>query len=76
MKVEYELDQWEWQGVTRSIDVDPDDYQNMTAAEIKQAIYEEIRRDAEQNLHLVYAEDDVAQEILDSIQETTDASHE
>jgi hypothetical protein len=66
MQVEYTLDQWEWQGVTRSIEIEPDDYYGMDAEEIKQAVYAEIRRDAEQNLHLVYAEDDVAKEILEA----------
>jgi hypothetical protein len=64
MKVEYELDQWEWQGTTRSIDIDPDDYQGMPADEIGRAVYAEIKRDAEQNLHLVYDETEVVQEIL------------
>lgn len=67
MRVEYELDQWEWQGTTRSVEVDPDDYSGMTADEIKKAVYAEIRRDAEQNLHLVYEEDEVAQEILAAV---------
>lgn len=67
MLVEYELDQWEWQGTTRSIDIDPEDYEGMSADEIKTAVYAEIRRDAEQNLHLVYAENDVAQEVLDTL---------
>lgn len=68
MKIEYELDQWEWQGTTRSIDIDPEDYQGMSADKIKQAIHKEIRRDAEQNLHLVYEEDEVIREILDTLQ--------
>ena len=67
MKVEYELDQWEWQGTTRSIEVDPEDYQGMSPEEIKRAIYKEIRRDAESNLHLVYAEDEAVQEIIDAL---------
>lgn len=67
MRVEYELDQWEWQGTTRSIDIDPEDYADMSAEEIKRAVYKEIRRDAEQNLHLVYEEDTVAQEILAAV---------
>lgn len=66
MKVEYELDQWEWQGTTRSIDIDPEDYRDMSVDEIKRAVYAEIRRDAESNLHLVYAEDDIAREILEA----------
>lgn len=65
--VEYELDQWEWQGTIRRIEVDPEDYQDMSADEIKQSVYDEIRRDAEQNLHLVYAENDIAQEILSAL---------
>lgn len=65
MIVEYELDQWEWQGTTRSIEIDPEDYEGMSADEIKTAVYAEIRRDAEQNLHLVYAEGEVVQEILE-----------
>ena len=69
MKVEYELDQWEWQGTTRSIEVDPEDYEGMTADEIKKAVYGEIKRDAEQNLHLVYEQDEVAQEILTTLQD-------
>ncbi len=72
MRVEYELDQWEWQGTSRSIDVDPEDYQDMSAADIKQAVYDEIRKDTERNLHLVYAEDEVAREILEHLQ--TEAS--
>lgn len=48
MKIEYELDQWEWQGTTRSIDVDPEGYEGMTEAEIGDAVYREIRADAEQ----------------------------
>jgi hypothetical protein len=67
MRVEYELDQWEWQGTTRSIDVDPQDYRDMSVDEIKQAVYEEIRRDAEHSLHLVYAEDETVREILDAL---------
>lgn len=67
MKVEYELDQWEWQGVTHSIEIDPEDYEGMSAEEIKQAVYNEIRRDAEQNLHLVYEENNVTQEILTAL---------
>lgn len=74
MRVEYELDQWEWQGTTRSIEVDPNDYSGMTADEIKKAVYAEIRRDAEQNLHLVYEEDSVAQEILAALM--SDAENE
>lgn len=70
--VEYELDQWEWQGRTLTIEVDPDDYAGMSVDEIKQSVYAEIRRDAEQNLHLVYAETEVAQEILDALQNASD----
>jgi hypothetical protein len=66
MKVEYELDQWEWQGTTHSIDIDPEDYQDMSVDEIKQAIYREIFDDAKSNLHLVYAENEVAQEVFDA----------
>lgn len=69
MKVEYELDQWEWQGTTRSIDIDPEDYRDMDTVAIKQAVYDEIWRDAEQNLHFVYAEDDVVREIQESATE-------
>lgn len=72
MRVEYELDQWEWQGTTRSIEVDPQDYQGMSAEEIKRAVHKEIRRDAEQNLHLVYEENEVAQEILDALSSGSD----
>lgn len=39
MRVEYELDQWEWQGTTQSIDVDPEDYRGMTAEQIKGSIH-------------------------------------
>lgn len=67
MKVEYELDQWEWQGTTQSIEVDPEDYRGMSAEQIKGSVYRDIRADAEGKLHLVYAEDEVAQEILDSL---------
>lgn len=66
MQVEYTLDQWEWQGVTRSIDIDPSDYTGMSDGEIKSAVYAEIRRDAEQNLHLVYAEDEVLAEVREA----------
>jgi hypothetical protein len=66
MIVEYELDQWEWQGTTRSIDIDTEDYQGMSVDEIKQAIYREIFDDAKSNLHLVYAENEVAQEVFDA----------
>lgn len=67
MQVEYELDQWEWQGTTRSVDIDPEDYAGMSATQIKQSVYEEIWRDAVQNLHFVYAEDETAQMILDAL---------
>lgn len=72
MRVEYELDQWEWQGVTQSIDIDPEDYQDMSIEEIKQAVYREIREDAESKLHLVYAEDEVAQELLDQLRSSSE----
>lgn len=72
MRVEYELDQWEWQGTTQSIDIDPLDYEGMSADEIKQSVYEAIREDAEGKLHLVYAEDEVAQGVLDAISETAE----
>lgn len=72
MRVEYELDQWEWQGTTRSIEVDPDDYEGMDADQVKQAVYERIREDAENNLHLVYAEDDVARGILKALESESD----
>lgn len=62
--VEYELDQRDWQGVTRSIEVDPEDYRYMSAEKIGNAIYSEIRRDAEQNLQLIYAKGYVAQKII------------
>lgn len=68
ISVEYELDQWEWQGTTRSIEVDPEDFTGMSADEIGQAVYAEIRRDAEQNLHLVYEQGQVTREILDALQ--------
>lgn len=64
MRVEYELDQWEWQGTTQSIEIDPDDYKGMTEEEIKREVYAEIWRDAEQNLHFVYQEDEIVREIL------------
>lgn len=67
MRVEYELDQWEWQGTTQSIDVDPEDYEGMSAEEIKQAVYDAIHEDAEGKLHLVYDEDGTAREILDTL---------
>lgn len=73
MRVEYELDQWEWQGTPRSIEVDSEDYEGMDTDEIKRAVYERIREDAENNLHLVYAEDEVAQEILTAL---SDSEHE
>jgi hypothetical protein len=66
MKVEYTLDQWEWQGVTHSVEIDPEDYEGMSEAEINEAVYAEIHDDAVSNLHLVYAESEVAQEILES----------
>jgi len=72
MRVEYELDQWEWQGTTRSIEIDPEDYAGLSADEIKTRVYKEIRRDAEQNLHFVYAEDDVAQEIIEAAESEDD----
>ena len=62
--VEYTLDPWEWQGTTHSIEIDPEDYDGMSVQEINDAVYAEIRRDAEQNIHLVYAEGEVAQEVL------------
>jgi len=67
MEVEYELDQWEWQGTTRTIEIDPRDYAGLDAERIKQQVYQEIWRDAEQNLHFVYKEDEVAQEILEAV---------
>jgi hypothetical protein len=67
MEVKYELDPWEWQGASHSIDVDPEDYEGMSADEIKRAVYAAIREDAESKLHLVYAEDDVANEILSAL---------
>ena len=76
MIVEYELDQWEWQGTTRRIEVDPEGYRDMNAGEIKDAIYAEIRRDAEQNLHLVYEEDTTVREIraeIDGTEEEAEA---
>lgn len=75
MQVEYELDQWEWQGTTRSIEIDPDDYRNMSADDIKRAVYAEIKLDAESNLHLVYNEDEVAANIGDTFQPTDKATH-
>lgn len=72
MRVEYELDQWEWQGTIRSIDVDPEDYRDMSAEEIKQAVYEGIREDAEQNLHFVYDEDGTLAQITESLKRDTD----
>jgi hypothetical protein len=66
MQVEYTLDQWEWQGTTRSIEIDPEDYRDMSTEEINRAVYNEIFRDAQQNLHLVYSEGEVAQEILEA----------
>lgn len=65
MQVEYTLDQWEWQGVTRSIDIDPEDYRDMSADEIKEELYQKIFRDAEQNLHLVFNGDDAVREIAE-----------
>jgi hypothetical protein len=38
----------------------------MSVDEIKQAIYREIFDDAKGNLHLVYAENEVAQEVFDA----------
>lgn len=72
MKVEYELDQWEWQGTTLSIDVDPEDYRGMTAEQIKGSVYRDIKADAEQNLHLVYAEDETVREILAALESDTE----
>lgn len=72
MRVEYELDQWEWQGTTQSIDIDPLDYEGMSVDEVKRAVYEDIRRDAEGKLHLVYAEDEVAQAVLEEINSATE----
>lgn len=68
INVKYELDQWEWQGTTHSIEIDPEDYEGMSADEIKQAVYSKIRRDAEQNLHLVYEENEVVQEVLEALE--------
>jgi len=67
MRVEYEMDQWEWQGTTRSVEIDPEDYRDMGDDEILQAVYLEIRADAEQNLHLVFKGSDVLQEIHASL---------
>lgn len=61
--IEYELDQWEWQGVTQAIEVDPEDYEGMSIKEIKHSVAREIRRDAEGKLHLVYAEDEIVEAI-------------
>lgn len=72
MRVEYELDMWEWQGTTQSVDIDPLDYEGMSAEEIKQAVYKQIREDAENKLHLVYAEDETAQEVIDAISATAE----
>lgn len=65
MRVEYELDEWEWQGTTCSVEIDPEDYRGMSIEEIQVAVYREIKRDAESHLHLVYAEGEVAQEIIE-----------
>lgn len=72
MKVEYELDQWEWQGTTRSIEIEPDDYEGMTAEEIGEAVYRDIRADAEQNLHLVFEQGEVVSEILQALKSGKD----
>lgn len=63
MRIEYELDQWEWQGTTRSIDVDREDFEGMTDEQIKDAVYDRLMDDARQNMHLVYDEDDVVREL-------------
>lgn len=72
MRVEYELDQWEWQGVTRSVDIDPEDYAGMSAEDITYAIRRDIRADAEQNLHLVYDEGQIVRDVLSALAESED----
>lgn len=76
MRVEYELDPWEWQGTTHSIDIDPEDYEGMDADQIKQAVYDAIRKDAEGKLHLVYAEDEVAREVLEALEADSEDNDE
>lgn len=76
MRVEYELDPWEWQGTTHSIDIDPEDYEGMDADQIKQAVYEQIHEDAEGKLHLVYAEDEVAREVLEALEAESEGEDE
>lgn len=68
MRVEYELDQWDWQGTTKSIDIDPEDYRGMSPEEIGNAVYRDIRHDAEQNLHLVFEQGEVVSEILAALE--------
>lgn len=79
MRVEYELDQWEWQGTTRFIDVDPEDYRGMSTEDVMRAVYRDIHEDAVQNLHLVYDEGEVTREIfaaLESGEESDDDDDE
>lgn len=72
MRVEYELDQWEWQGTTRSIDIDPEDYRGMSMEDVMRAIYRDIHEDAVQNLHLVYEESEITREILAALESDSD----
>lgn len=67
MTVEYDLDRWEgWGNGGRSIEIDPEDYRGMADDEIRDAVYAEIRRDAEQNMYFVYAEGDVLAQIKEA----------
>lgn len=66
MIVAYELDPWDWQGVTHEIEIDPEDVSGLTLDEIKSYVAQAVRADAEQRINLVYDEDAIAQELLDA----------
>ncbi len=69
MEIEYELDQWEWQGTTQRIEIDADDYAGLSEQGIKEHIAGVIEQDARDKMHFVYQEDDIVQQIMDELAE-------
>lgn len=65
--VEYELDPWDWQGVSQAIDIDSEDFDGMSNDQSKNAVYERICEDGQSRMHFVYKETEVMHEIREAL---------
>lgn len=65
--IEYELDQWEWQGTTQKLEVNSEDFEGFSGSDLQAEIYARVCKDGQSKMHFVYDAAAVVNEITEAI---------